>query len=194
MPADEVPFRPDEAPAQRVRERRWIPTLIVVALVVVVAQGARTVAGVTAGPTLPAVTVGSAVTVQPRPGWDLESASANPPAARFHRGPVLLDVFVYPPTGPGPAAVAASYVEQALRPSLAQVTVGEAAATTLAGGVPAVRFGYVGITHDGVPLEGVVIAASGTSASVVFDAYAPHGELATVADDVRAMIDGAVVR
>ena len=193
MPADEVPFRPDEAPAQRVRERRWIPTLIVVALVIVVAQGARTVAGVTAGATGPAVTVGSAVTVQPRPGWDLESTSANPPAARFHRGPVLLDVFVYPP-GAGPAAVAANYVEQTLRPSLAQVTVGEAAPSTLAGGVPAVRFGYVGITHDGVPLEGVVIAASGTSASAVFDAYAPHGELATVAEDVRAMIDGAVVR
>jgi len=194
MSADQAPFRPDEAPAQRVRERRWVPTLIVAALVVVVAQGARTVADATAGAAGPVVTVGSAVTVQPRAGWDLESVSANPPAARFHRGPVLLDVFVYPPASEGPAAVAASYVEQALRPSLEQVTVGGAAATTLAGGVPAVRFGYVGITHDGVPLEGVVIAASGASASAVFDAYGPQGALATVAEDLRAMFDGAVVR
>ena len=56
------------------------------------------------------------------------------------------------------------------------------------------RFGYVGITEDGVPLEGVVIAASGTSASAVFDAYAPQGALATVIEDVRAMFDDAVVR
>jgi hypothetical protein len=191
---EQVPLRPDEAPAQRVHERRWIPTLIVTALIVVVAQGARTVADATAGGTGPAVTVGSAVTVQPRPGWDLESTSTDPSIARLHRGPVFLDVVAYPPTAEGPAAVSARYVEQTLRPSLAQVSVGSAATTVLAGGVPAVRFGYVGITDDGVLLEGIVIAASGTTASVVFDAYAPHGELATVADDVRAMIDGAVVR
>jgi hypothetical protein len=40
----------------------------------------------------------------------------------------------------------------------------------------------------------VVIAASGSSASAVFDAYAPRGELATVAGDLQAMIDGAEVR
>ena len=107
---------------------------------------------------------------------------------------MLLDVFVFPADPGGPASVAARYADESLRPSLAQVAVGEAAATTLAGGVPAVRFGYVGITHDGVPIEGVVVAASGSSVSAVFDAYAPQGELATVADDLRAMFDGAAVR
>lgn len=194
MPLDPMPVRPDEAPAQRVRERRWVPTLIVAALILIVAQGARTVADATAGATGPPITVGSVLTLQPRPGWDVVSTTAVPPAARLHRGPVLLDVFVYPAASDGPGGVAARYVEGALRPSLAQVTIGEAAPTTLAGGVPAVRFGYVGVTHDGVPLEGVVIAASGSSASAVFDAYAPRGELATVAGDLQAMIDGAEVR
>jgi len=190
----EVPLRPDEAPAQRVRERRWLPALLIAALILMVAQGARTVADATAGATGPAVAVGSAVTLQPRPGWDLESTGTDPPTAEFHRGPVFLDVVAYPPTDIGPAAVAASYVEQTLRPGLAQVNVGSAAPTVLAGGVPAVRFGYVGITTDGVPLEGVVVVASGQTASVVFDAYAPQGELATVAGDVGTMIDGAVIR
>jgi hypothetical protein len=194
MPLDPMPVRPDEAPAQRVRERRWVPTLIVAALILIVAQGARTVADATAGATGPPITVGSVLTVQPRPGWDVVSTTAVPPAARLHRGPVLLDVFVYPAASDGPGGVAARYVEGALRPGLAQVTIGEAAPTTLAGGVPAVRFGYVGVTHDGVPLEGVVIAASGSGASAVFDAYAPRGELATVAGDLQAMIDGAEVR
>jgi hypothetical protein len=194
MPLDPMPVRPDEAPAQRVRERRWVPTMIVAALILIIAQGARTVADATAGATGPPITVGSVLTVQPRPGWDVVSTTAVPPAARLHRGPVLLDVFVYPAASDGPGGVAARYVEGALRPGLAQVTIGEAAPTTLTGGVPAVRFGYVGVTHDGVPLEGVVIAASGSSASAVFDAYAPRGELATVAGDLQAMIDGAEVR
>ena len=194
MPADPLPVRPDEALAQRVRERRWVPTLIVTALIVVVAQGARTVADATAGAPEPPVTVGSVLTLQPRPGWDVLSTTAVPPATRLHRGPVFLDVFVYPAVSDGPAGVAARYVEEALRPSLAQVTIGEAAPTTLAGGVPAVRFGYVGVTDDGLQLQGVVIAANGSSASVIFDAYAPGGELATVAGDLQAMIDGAEVR
>ena len=194
MPVDPMPVRPDEAPSQRVRERRWVPTLIVAALILIVAQGARTVADATAGATGPPITVGSVLTLQPRPGWDVVSTTAVPPAARLHRGPVLLDVFVYPVAPDGPGGVAARYVEGALRPSLAQVVIGEAAPITLAGGVPAVRFGYQGITEDGVPLEGVVIAASGSSASVVFDAYAPHGELPTVIEDVRAMVEGAEVR
>jgi hypothetical protein len=106
---------------------------------------------------------------------------------------VLLDVFVYPAASDGPVGVAARYVEEALRPSLAQVTIGEAAPTTLAGGVPAVRFGYVGVTDDGLQLQGVVIAASGSSASAVFDAYGPQG-VATVVGDLQAMIEGAEVR
>jgi len=194
MPSDPMPERLDEATNQRVRERRWVPTLIVTALIVVVAQGARTVADATAGAAEPPITVGSALTLQPRPGWDVVSATAVPPAARLHRGPVFLDVFVYPAASDGPGGVAARYVEEALRPSLAQVTIGEAAPATLAGGVPAVRFGYWGITDDGIWLEGVVIAASGSSASAVFDAYAPQGELPTVIEDVRAMVDGAEVR
>ncbi|MEP6759647.1 MAG: hypothetical protein ABJB55_10670 [Actinomycetota bacterium] len=191
---DRLPSRPDEALAQRRTERRWIPVLIVTALILLVAQGAKSVADAMAGPTAPAVEVGSAVEIQPRPGWDVESISTSPPAARLHRGTVLLDVFVYGAEAGGAAAVAQRYVDEALRPGLASVWIGGAAETTLAGGVPAVRFGYIGLTHDGVSLEGVVIAASGHAASAVFDAYAPRGSLATVAQDLRVMIDGAVLR
>jgi len=191
---DGPPERPDEAPAQRVQERRWVPVLIVAALILLVAQGAQTVADATAGATEPAVTVGPTVQLQPRPGWDLVTTSSDPPAARLQRGSVLLDVFAYPAEPAGPVAVAQRYVDEALRPSLAQVSIGEAAETMLAGGVPAVRFGYVGITREGVPLEGVVIAAAGPSASAVLDAYAPQGELATVAEDLHVMFDGATVR
>ncbi|HLB39890.1 MAG TPA: hypothetical protein VJM84_05505 [Actinomycetota bacterium] len=189
---DRAPERPDEASSQRVAERRWLPAAAVTALILLVAGGARTVADATASDAGPPVRVGAVAQIQPRPGWDLETRSDDPPAARLHRGPVLLDVFALPPDAAGAISVARRFVDEALRPGLAQVTVGEPAATRV-GEVEAVRFGYVGVTRDGVPVEGVVTVASGPSVSVVFDAYAPQGELVTVAEDLRAMIDGAVI-
>lgn len=186
-----APERPDEAPAQRVRERRWLPVVLVTALLLVVAGGARTAARFATSPAGPPVTVGGEARIQPLAGWDLEQQDDD--AARFHRGPVLLDVFVGPADPAGAASLAARYVETGLRPSLAHVTIGEPGTTTIAGGVPAVRFGYVGITNDGVPIEGVVVAANGAHGAAVFDAYAPQGELATVAEDLRTMIDRSVV-
>jgi hypothetical protein len=56
-----------------------------------------------------------------------------------------------------------------------------------------VRFGYVGVTSDGRAVEGLVVAASGVRASAIFDASAPNGELVTVADDLKTMIEGAVI-
>ena len=184
-------YRPDEAPAQRVRERQWWPVALVTVLILCVAGGARGVADALAGAAGPPVRVGAAVSVQPRPGWDLEAAGGD--AVRLHRGPVLLDVFAGSPDPQGALAVAQRYVDERLRPGLAQVTVGDAAVTTLVDGVAAVRFGYVGVTHDRAPIEGMVVVANGTRAAAVFDAYAPLGELATVAEDLRAMIDGAAV-
>jgi hypothetical protein len=191
--AGKAPERSDGAPSQRVKERRWLAVAAVTVLILVVAGGARTIADTSAGDSGPPVLVGTVARIQPRPGWELQGGSTDPPAARLHRGPVLLDVLVYPPDALGPIPVSQRYVSEALRPGLASVTVGEAAGTTTAGGVAAVRFGYVGITHDGVVIEGVVTVAADTSASVVFDAYAPQGALATVADDLAAMIDGAEV-
>ena len=195
MPVDPMPVRPDEAPSQRVRERRWVPTLIVTALIVVVAQGARTVADATSAPPGPPITVGSVLTLQPRPGWDVVSTTAVPPAARLHRGPVLLDVFVYPVAPDGPGGVAARYVEGALRPSLAQVVIGEAAPITLAGGVPAVRFGYAG-HHRGRRAAG----GGGDRRERIerlgrLRRLRPAGRARQRSiEDVRAMIEGAEVR
>jgi hypothetical protein len=187
-----LPARPDEAVAQRRPERRWIPVLLVTALILLITQGARAVADATAGPAAPVVTIGSAVALQPRPGWDIESVGAD--EARLHRGPVILDVFVRAAEPGGASAVAQRFVDGSLRQSLAEIRIGEWAPASLAGGVPAVRFGYVGTTFDGVAVDGIVIAASGSTGSVVFDAYGPQDALLTVGEDLRVMIEGAVLR
>lgn len=188
MTTIDAPLRPDEAPGQRVRERRWWPPLAVASSIVVLVVLAHTLAGAGSAPTAVGL---DGVRLRPGPGWDLEGS--QPGWVRLHRGPVVLDVVVTEPVSTGAVGVAASYVDGILRPGLAQLSVGEPAPTTVAGGVPAVQVGYVGVTRDGVAIEGVVVAASGARRAVVFDIAAPEGALAPVADDVREMLDGAEV-
>jgi hypothetical protein len=172
------------------REQRWLPVAIVTALIVVVAGGARTFADATAGPTAP-ITLGS-VRVQPQPGWQVEGP-VQPTAVRLHRGPVVLDVFAGGSFPGGPSALAASYLDQRLVPAFARIVPSNFDPTLVVDGAPAVSFTYVGVTNDGVAIEGIVVAADTTDASVVFDAQAPKGELAAAIEDIRATIDGAVI-
>jgi hypothetical protein len=174
-------------------EQRWVPALIVVALILLVVGGARGLAAVVTGGVGGPVRVGAAIEIQPRPGWDVEAISTAPPSARLHRGPVVLDVLAAAPDPAGPNALADRYVTEHLRPQLSQLVLATPDATSLADGVPAVRFGYVGVTSDGRAVEGLVVAASGVRASAIFDASAPNGELVTVADDLKTMIEGAVI-
>jgi hypothetical protein len=169
-------------------ERRWFPVVVVTLLLVLVAEGARSVADATvtgAGP----VTLGN-VRVQPQPGWQLESP-ATATFVRLHKGPVVLDVSVGGPVPGGPVLLATLYRERGLEPAFAQFSQGLPESTLLPGGVAAIRFTYVGVTADGVTLEGLVVAVDTEDASVVFDARAPSGELPGALDDIRTMIEGA---
>ena len=172
------------------REQRWLPVVIVTALIVVVAGGARTFADATAGSTGP-IALGS-VRVQPQPGWQVEGP-VQPTAVRLHRGPVVLDVFAGGSFPGGPSALAARYLDERLLPAFARVVHSDFDPSLVVDGAPAVSFTYVAVTSDGVLIEGIVVAADTTDASAVFDARAPKGELANSIEDVRTMIDGAVI-
>jgi hypothetical protein len=173
------------------REWRWVPVLAVVASIAIVVAGARLGAALVTKATGSPVMLGTAVEVRPSPGWDVVSTSDA--AAELHRGPVILDVFASGPELGGPAALGVRFVRDALSPGVAQLAVASFDPTTLADGVAAVRFAYVGVSADGLPIEGVVVAATGAQASVVFDARGPSGALAAVAEDLRQMVDGARV-
>jgi hypothetical protein len=186
-----APPRPDEAPAQRRAERRWLPAVGVVAVILVVTGGARVVEGAISGSSEPVV-VGETVTVVPEPGWTVISTSGDAGAgqALLARGSASLLVFEVPP-GSGPAEELARGYAQALDERFAQLTIGEAAAD----GAEAVRFGYVGITADGVAVEGVVAAFADpvTGAGAIFDGFAPKGSLGAAIGDLRTMVETAEV-
>jgi hypothetical protein len=179
-----TPPRLDEAPAQRVVERRWWPALVVTALIVAVVGGGQLVRGVGHAPA--AVQVGDA-RVQPLPGWTVTGATPN--AAELRRGPVVLSAQAAPSSYTGPVGLATTYVQDVVRPALADMAADAPTTTTVGAGIAAARVPWVGVTGDGVAVEGVVVALAGPRSSVVFSVAAPKGGLATVAQDVATMIE-----
>lgn len=186
-----APPRPDEAPAQRRRERRWLPALGVVIAIVVVTGGGRVVGGAVAG-TAEQVVLAGGVTVTPEPGWTVVSTGEQEglsQALLAHGNANLL--IVAGPAGVGAAQELGGRYVRALEDRFDQVTIGEASVE----GGERVRFGYVGITSDGVAVEGVVAAVADpvTGAGAVFDGFAPKGSLGAAIEDIATMIDTAEV-
>lgn len=185
-----LPDRPDEAPSQRRRERKWLPVLGVLALIGFVTAGASGVGDAVSRP----VVLGGIVRVDPVPGW-VETARRQETGVHellVQRGVAGLYVAAIDGAGGTAEDLADAYVAEGLHTEYAQVTIGDAEPATLDGGIPAVRFGYVGITADGVTTEGVVVTAVGPRGDgVVFDGFAPEGELAGAVGDLREMIEGA---
>jgi hypothetical protein len=177
-------------PAAPLRERRWIPVLAVAAVLVGVVAGGYVLAdalGESAGST---TSVSASVSVTPLPGWELAERFGDPPGARFTRGNASLDVASIPFAGTDEELLT-SYIEEILQPDAEQLRVAETAETvTLAGGLSGVRIAYVGLFGDvQSPIEGEVTATvSPSGAGVVFDGWAPSGQLQYSIDDIHTMI------
>lgn len=172
------------------RQRRWLPVVIVTALIVVVAGGARSVADATASRTGP-MAMGT-VRVQPADGWQVEG-SVTPTFAQLHKGAVVLNVTVGQPVPGGPIVLATLYREQRLEPSFVRFVPSAPDSTITQNGAPAVGFTYFAVTSDGVALDGLVIVVDTASTSVIFDARAPSGELTGAIEDIRSMVEGTSV-
>lgn len=191
MRTAEMPERPDEAPSQRRRESKWLPVLAVLAAIAFVTMGASGVGDAVARP----IDLDGVVRLDPAPGW-VEVARRSDGA--FHelglqRGNAGLYVAAVQGHGGAVAALAEEYAQQGLHTEYSQVTIGDAEVALL-GGLEAVRLGYVGVTADGVSTEGIVVAVVGRSGTgVIFDGFAPTGELASAIRDLSAMIDGAEI-
>ncbi len=170
--------------------------MAVVGVIVFVTGGARAVGDALAGPPGPPVEVGGVVRVRPEPGWEPEGQ--DPDAALLVRGTARLFIQARAGTTISPVDLARSYVEDdetGLRARFSQLTVEDPPEqVTMANGIPGLRFGYVGETKDGASVEGVVtVVVSPSGSAVIFDGFAALGDLAWAIDDLRTMVDGAVV-
>jgi hypothetical protein len=95
-----------------------------------------------------------------------------------------------------PEQLAETYADHALPSQLERVRVSDRLEpVTLAGGVPAVRFEYIGaLASSGASIEGQVTAAvTADGDGIVFDGWAPKGLLPFVRDDIQTMVARAQV-
>ena len=186
---------PIPLPAPPLRQRRWIPVVVLVAVMTGVVSGGYLTSdalGETSGGT---VTVSASVRITPLPGWVLAERFGDPPGIRLTSGSTSLDVATIPFTGTD-VDLLASYVNQVLEPDAEQFQVSEEVEPIrLASGLTGTRIAYVGLFGDvQAPIEGEVTAVvSPSGAGVIFNGWAPAGQLQFEIDEIDEMIEHAEI-
>ncbi len=162
----------------------------------VVVFGGYLVAAALETPSGAPVAVGGTVAVQPLSGWEVEEpfTTADSEGIGLTRGTGNLDVLVTAPTSGGLVELSAGYVDRVLEPQAQRLSVSpELQPVELADGRGAARFGYVGVFGRGsTPIEGeVTVTVASNGAGVIFDAWAPQGQLPFTLPDIHAMQSSA---
>ena len=186
---------PIPLPAPPLRQRRWIPVVVLVAVMTGVVSGGYVTSdalGETSGET---VMVSASVRITPLPGWVLAERFGDPPGIRLTSGSTSLDVATIPFTETD-VDLLASYVGEVLEPDAEQLQVSEEAEPIrLASGLTGTRIAYVGLFGDvQAPVEGEVTAVvSPSGAGVIFNGWAPAGQLQFEIDEIDEMIERAEI-
>lgn len=186
---------PVTLPAPPLRHRRWIPALVVAAVIVGVVSGGYLTSdalGRVGGET---VVVSPSVSVTALPGWELAGRVSDPTGIRLSKGSSSLDVATIPFTGTDVDLLRA-YVQKVVEPDAEQFRVSETVQQVrFDNGLTGARIAYVGLFGDvQAPIEGEVTAVvSATGSGVIFDGWAPSGQLQFAIDDVHTMVRGAEI-
>jgi len=181
---------PAPLPSPPHRERRWLPVLVISAVLVAVVSGGHLAADALGRARGAAVTVSPSVEITPLPGWELAERFADPPGVRLTKGGANLDVLTLAFTG-SDVDLLAEYVQRALEPFAEQLQVSEQLEQiTLGSGLSGSKITYVGLFGDvQAPIEGEVIAVvSPSGTGVLFDGWSPAGQLQFALDEIDAMI------
>jgi len=186
---------PIPLPATPLRHRRWIPVVVLVAVMAGVVSGGYVTSDALGETTGETVTVSSSVRITPLPGWVLAERFGDPPGIRLTSGSTSLDVATIPFTGTD-GDLLTSYVGEVLEPDAEQFQVSEEVEPVrLSSGLTGTRIAYVGLFGDvQAPIEGEVTAVvSPSGAGVIFNGWAPAGQLQFEIDEIDEMIERAVI-
>jgi len=186
---------PAPLPAPPLRPRRWLPVVALAAVLAVVVSGGYVTADALGQIRGGAVEVTPAVRVTPLPGWELAGRLTEPDRIRLTSGSTSLDVAAFPFEG-SDVDLLRWYVENILEPDAEQFRVSEEIEpVVLASGLAGSRIAYVGLFGDvQAPIEGEVTAVvSPSGEGVIFDGWAPAGQLQFEIDEIDAMIDRAEI-
>ena len=186
---------PVPLPAPPLRHRRWVPVLVLAVVLVGIVSGGYVTAdalGRVGGDT---VVVSPSVSVTALPGWELAGRFTGPTGIRLSKGSASLDVATLPFTGSSEGLLAA-YIDNVLEPDAEQLRVSETVeGVRLDSGQVGGRITYVGLFGDvQAPIEGEVTAVvTQDGVGVIFDGWAPSGQLQFAIDDIHTMIRTAEI-
>ena len=186
---------PAPLPAPPLRQPRWIPVIALTAVLAAVTSGGYLTSDAIGEVRGGAVAVGTSVRVTPFPGWELAGRSTDPDRIRLTSGSTSLDVAAFPFDGTD-VDLLGWYVDNILEPDAEQFRVSEEVEPVrLASGLTGSRIAYVGLFGDvHAPIEGEVTAVvSPTGQGVIFDGWAPAGQLQFEIDEIDAMIERAEI-
>jgi hypothetical protein len=186
---------PVPLPAPPLRQRRWIPVIALATLLAAVTSGGYLASDALGEIQGGAVAVGTSVRVTPFSGWELADSSTDPDRIRLTSGSTSLDVAAFPFDGTD-VDLLGRYVDNILEPGAEQFRVSEEVdSVRLASGLTGSRIAYVGLFGDvQAPIEGDVTAVvSPSGEGVIFDGWAPAGQLQFEIDEIDAMIERAEI-
>lgn len=197
---DPTPPRPDASPWMRRggHDRRWLPTLAVLGVILATTLGGFVAAAALAEPAGPPVSIPGVVSVQPLTGWEPAEADSvgDRPFVRVTRGSGTLVAVAWGPFDGDAEALAVDVRDEALDGSLDQLSVSDVfTPVVLDQGTEGQRFTFVGIdAESGAAVEGEVTTVISTDGQgVVFVGLAPEGLLAFVDGDLHTMVSAAIV-
>jgi hypothetical protein len=188
-------LEPVRLPAPPLRQRRWTPVLVLAVLMVGIVSGGYLTSdalGEAGGDT---VLVSSSVTVTALPGWEVADRFEGPTGVRLTKGGASLDVASVPFTG-GSEGLLAAYVENILEPEAEQFRLSETVEEVLLdSGQVGARIAYVGLFGDvQAPIGGEVTSVvTPEGLGVIFDGWAPSGQLPFAIEDIHTMVRRAEI-
>ncbi len=185
----------------------WRPTLIVAGVMVALVFGSLFLnalipvsarpgpgGGPGPGPVTPGrgVELGNGVFIHPPTGWIAESGGAG--QIRLQQGLVVVDVRLESGFQGDAAGMVDAFV-RGMQQQASQFTSTPVQIVQLAAGAPGARAAYSGI-FPGIQnaLEGQVTGVILQGRPLLFDAYAPQGQLASAASEITTLINTVEVR
>jgi hypothetical protein len=205
-PQQSLAAAPADVPT--VKERKWLPTLAVFVVLMVVSLGGLFAVGAAeetltetdpgadpAASPRPPVVVAGGVSITPLEGWEEAERFEDPEGVRLTKGTGTLDAAGFPFEGT-PEELFDAYVEEILRPQASQLQTAEQLEIVhLDAGFTAVRGLYFGVFGDrNASIEGELTTALVPGGiGVVFDGWAETGTYEFVRDEVNHMVQGLQV-
>lgn len=180
--------------------QKWLPTVAVAGIVAVVVLGGLGLDKVIAAPSAGTVDIGQSVTIKAAPGWvkTETSGSGSGGGVELQKSDAILTATVVAYGGQPPAALAeveATLQQDVSGQNSAQISFGTEHDGTL-GGYDAAMVSFSAIVSGpsgSGTIDGEVICLVTGGKAIVFEVYAPQGDLDPVADDILTMVNSVEV-